>query len=78
MTERVRVLQTYGRDGVMYKIQVKFPSGNQYLVWYYDSLGVNQGDVILITHDGYGRWEKINNPNNGNQSNIYQYNKIEG
>ncbi|GET37691.1 hypothetical protein [Microseira wollei] len=47
-TESFKVLQTFGLESYSYKMLVQAKSGNRYIVWYPDNLGVDVGQEVLI------------------------------
>ncbi|MCC3410859.1 MULTISPECIES: hypothetical protein [unclassified Microcoleus] len=74
-TESFKVLQKFGLENLYYKILVQAKSGNRYFVWYYDSLDADVSQEVLINFDD-DYWRTINNPRNGNKSNIGKVNKV--
>lgn len=74
-TESFKVLQKFGLEYPYYKILVQAKSGNRYFVWYHDSLGIDVGQEVLINFDD-DYWRTINNPKNGNKSNIGKVSKV--
>lgn len=75
-TEAFKVLQTFGLEGLTYKILIQAKSGNRYIVLYPDRLGVDVGQEILIDFNDYNDWQTIDNPKNGSKSNISQVSKV--
>ncbi len=75
-TESFQVLQTFGLEYPYYKILIQAQSGNRYIVWYPDSLGVNLGQEVLIDFNSSGHWITIDNPKNGSKSRILKVSKV--
>ena len=80
-TRTMRLLQKFGTDcdnGCNYKILVQsYETGNQFFVWYYRSLELNDGQDVVITFNRWDEWIKISNLLNGKESNIYKVVKVE-
>ena len=80
-TRTMRLLQKFGTDcdnGCNYKILVQsYETGNQFFVWYYHSLELNDGQDVVITFNRWDEWIKISNLLNGKESNIHKVVKVE-
>ena len=80
-TRTMRLLQKFGTDcdnGCNYKILAQsYETGNQFFVWYYRSLELNDGQDVVITFNRWDEWIKISNLLNGKESNIHKVVKVE-
>ena len=74
--QTMKFVQSFGQDsnnGYHHKIMVQsYTTGNQFFVWYYYSLGLEDGQDVVITFDDSKNWVKISNPKNGKDSDIYK------
>ncbi len=60
-------------EGNCHKIVIQsYETGKRWFVWYYNSLGIDEGDDVLITFGGYNDeyWQTISNLKNGNWTKI--------
>ena len=80
-TRTMKLLQKFGQDcdnGCNYKILVQsYETGNQFFVWYYNSLELEVGQDVVITFNRWDEWIKISNLVNGKESGIYKVVKVE-
>lgn len=74
-TESFLVLQIFGLEYPNYKMLDRGKSGNRYIVWYPDSLGVDVGQEVLIDFND-DSWRTIDNPRNGKKSDIAKVSKV--
>ena len=57
---------------------VKYPrNGNRYFIWYYNLIGVNNCQEVLIEINSRNYWTDISNPTNGNTSRIWKVEKVQ-
>jgi hypothetical protein len=75
-TESFKVLQSFGLEYPNYKLLAQAKSGNRYIVWYPDSLGIDVGQEVLIDFSDYDDWRTIDNPRNGKKSSISKVSKV--
>lgn len=75
-TESFKILQTFGLESYSYKMLVQAKSGNRYIVWYSDSLGVQVGQEVLIDFNDYDDWRTVDNPKNGKKSDVSKVSKV--
>ncbi len=72
-TQTMKFVKSMGTEyvsgtGSCHKIMVQsYASGKRWFVWYYNSLGIDEGDNVLITFGGYNNkyWRSISNLKNG-------------
>ncbi len=74
----VTIIQAFGWDSSQggYKMLIQSSSGNQYFVWYYNSIEVKVGSVITLTYQGSGSslyFYKLINTGNGKETSVHRY-----
>jgi hypothetical protein len=73
-----KVVSVFGLDGCLYKLLIQsYRTGNRFLIWYYDQVGLQIGEEAIITADSnWDYWYSISNPRTGRDSNISRWNKV--
>ncbi len=71
-TQTMLYVQSFPDDAGYHKIMVQsYDTGRRWFIWYWYSLGIEEGQDVLITFDNLDYWSKISNLVNGNESDIH-------